>query len=78
MMQNKEDFLAKDNISVEGITEDYVWYHSTQLINDMQNWQFKLEKIVKIMENRHKEHLKIIDDLITQNKFLKTKLKDKK
>ena len=77
MMENKEDFLAKDNISVEGITEDYVWYHSTQLINDMQNWQFKLEKVVRVMENRHKEHLKIIDDLIKQNQFLKTKLRDK-
>jgi len=77
MMENKEDFLAKDNISVEGITEDYVWYHSTQLINDMQNWQFKLEKVVRVMENRHKEHLKIIDDLIRQNQFLKTKLRDK-
>jgi hypothetical protein len=77
MIENKEDFLAKDNISVEGITEDYVWYHSTQLINDMQNWQFKLEKVVRVMENRHKEHLKIIDDLIRQNQFLKTKLRDK-
>ena len=77
MIENKEDFLAKDNISVEGITEDYVWYHSTQLINDMQNWQFKLKQVVRAMENRHQEHLKIIDDLIRQNKFLKAKLKEK-
>jgi hypothetical protein len=66
----------KDNITVDGITEDYVWYHSKQLIDDMQGWQFKFEQVVRVMESRHKEHLKMIDDLIRQNKFLKSKLKE--
>jgi len=76
MMENREDFLAKDNISVEGITEDYIWYHSKQLINDMQSWQFKLEQVVRVMESRHKEHLHIIEDLLRQNKVLKARLKN--
>jgi hypothetical protein len=67
----------KDDITVEGITEDYVWYHSKQLISNMQSWQNQLERMVKVMENRHAEHLQIIDDLIRQNKVLKAKLKDK-
>ena len=66
----------KDNITVDGITEDYVWYHSKQLIDDMQGWQFKFEQVVRVMESRHKEHLKMIDDLIRQNKFLNVKLKE--
>lgn len=76
MMENREDFLAKDNINVEGITEDYIWYHSKQLINDMQSWQFKLEQVVRVMESRHKEHLHIIEDLLRQNKVLKARLKN--
>ena len=66
----------KDNINVEGITEDYVWYNSKQLISDMQSWQHKFERVVKVMENRHTEHLKIIDGLIMENKVLKSKLKE--
>lgn len=66
----------KDNITVEGITEDYVWYNSKQLISGMQSWQHQFERMVKVMENRHAEHLRIIDDLIRQNKVLKSKLKN--
>lgn len=68
---------TKDNITVEGITEDYVWYNSKQLISGMQNWQNQFERMVKVMESRHAEHLRIIDDLIRQNNVLKSKLKDK-
>lgn len=67
----------KDNINVEGITEDYVWYNSKQLISGMQSWQHQFERMVKVMENRHAEHLRIIDSLIMENKVLKSKLKDK-
>lgn len=67
----------KDNITVEGITEDFVWYNSKQLISDMQNWQNQLERLVRVMDNRHAEHLRIIDSLIMENKVLKSKLKEK-
>ena len=68
---------TKDNITVEGITEDYVWYNSKQLISGMQNWQNQFERMVNVMENRHAEHLKIIDKLIMENNVLKRKLSDK-
>jgi citrate lyase alpha subunit len=71
-----ESKQVKDSITVEGITEDYVWYHSKQLIDDMQGWQFKFERVVKVMESRNKEHLEMINDLIRQNKFLKAKVKE--
>lgn len=71
MMEIKED------VTVEGITEDYVWYNSKQLISGMQSWQNQFERMVKVMENRHAEHLKIIDDLIRQNNALKRKLSNK-
>ena len=68
---------TKDNITVEGITEDYVWYNSKQLISGMQNWQNQFERMVNVMENRHAEHLKIIDKLILENNDLKRKLSAK-
>ena len=67
---------TKDNITVEGITENYVWYHSKQLISKMQDWESQFERVVKVMESRHSEHLKMIDNLIMENKVLRSKLKE--
>jgi len=73
MTKKTKEFISKDNITVEGITEDYVWYHSKKLIDDMQSWQFKLEQLVKVMESRHKEHLKMVNDLLNENRMLRLK-----
>jgi hypothetical protein len=73
MTKKTKEFISKDNITVEGITEDYVWYHSKKLIDDMQSWQFKLEQLVKVMESRHKEHLKMVNDLLNENRMLRSK-----
>jgi len=56
---------------VEGISEDYVWYQSQILTNKMKYWQMEFDKIVGVMEARHKEHLKIISDLLDEIKELK-------
>jgi len=61
----------KDSYTVQGITEDYVWYQSKLLTNKMNEWQTDFEKLVNVMENRHKEHLKIIRDLLDEIKELK-------
>jgi len=58
---------------VEGISEDYVWYQSQILTNKMKYWQMEFDKIVGVMEARHKEHLKIISDLLDEIKKLKEK-----
>ena len=71
-------FEIKEEHIVEGITEDYVWYHSNRLVNQMRGWQLEFERVVKVMGNRHTEHLKMIDVLIMQNKVLKAKLKGEK
>ena len=57
---------------VEGITEDYVWYQSKLLTNKMNEWQLDFDRVVSVMEARHKEHLKIIGDLLDEIKELKT------
>ena len=71
-----KQFEIKDNVQVEGITEDYVWYNTQILTQKMQSWQREFEKLSKTMEARHNEHLHMIGDLLRQNKSLKDKIKE--
>ena len=73
--ENTKPFVVKDSITVEGITENFVWYHSKILTEKMQGWQTEFERIVKVMESRHSEHLEIIRNLIAENSDLKRKVK---
>jgi hypothetical protein len=81
MIENNDELVKQFEIReehiVEGITADYVWYHSKKLLNQMGAWQYEFERVVKVMENRHTEHLKIIEDLLRQNKALKAKAQEK-
>ena len=73
--ENTKQFVIKDSITVEGITENFVWYHSKILTEKMQGWQTEFERVVKVMENRHGEHLEIIKNLLEENYALKRKIK---
>ena len=64
-----EDFAEVQR--VEGITDDYVWYKSKILTNKMSEWQLEFGKVVGVMDERHKEHLKIISNLLDECKKLK-------
>lgn len=66
----------KDNLLTEGITSDYVWYKAKVLTNKMQSWGTEFERITKVMEDRHNEHLKIISDLLDEIKELKRQKDD--
>jgi hypothetical protein len=59
-------FEIKDSITVEGTTADYVWYNADLLTQKMSFWGSDFKKLVNIMEMRHKEHLKIITDLLDE------------
>ena len=74
MKDNFIEDMASVN-RVEGITEDYVWYQSQILTNKMKEWQLEFDKVVGVMEARHKEHLKIIGDLLDEIKELKAREK---
>ena len=60
-----------DKITVEGITEDYVWYQARLLTERMSSWETQFTRLVNVMEARHKEHLRIIDNLLDEIKKLK-------
>jgi hypothetical protein len=70
-------FEIKDNVTVDGITEDYVWYHAKLLTEKMSYWAHDFEKLVKVMESRHNEHLRMLDRALEENRILRRQLKEK-
>ena len=76
--EKPNDFEIKDNVMVDGITEDYVWYHAKLLQEKMTHWDLEFQKLVKVMESRHNEHLKMLDRAMEENRILKRQLKEKK
>ena len=71
---NFTDMELTVDIKVEGITADHVWYHSKLLTDKMSNWTHDFQRLVGIMESRHKEHLKLISDLLTERATLKSEI----
>ena len=71
-----DEFNLKDSITVEGITDDYIWYHSELLTNQMKTWEINFRKLVNIMEARHKEHIKMLQSVMEENRDLKKQLKE--
>jgi hypothetical protein len=61
-------------VIVEGITSDYVWYHAKTLTDKMSGWGHEFQKIVNVMEVRHKEHLHMIADLLQERADLKREI----
>lgn len=75
------NFISSDmdnlqqGVIVEGISSDYVWYESKRLTDKMSSWGFEFQKITNVMETRHKEHLKMIADLLAERAELKRELR---
>jgi hypothetical protein len=74
---NPEEFYVKDSIEFEGITENFIWYESEILRKDMRMWMNRFDKLVKVMDARHKEHVKMLQDLMYENHNLKKQLNER-
>ena len=72
-----KEFFIKDSITVEGITDEYVWYHAKLLSAKMSAWDNDFQKLVKVMESRHKEHLQMVQTALHENRILRLQLKAK-
>jgi len=72
-----KEFFVKDSITVEGITDEYVWYHAKLLSDKMSAWDHDLQKLVTVMETRHKEHLNMVQNALNENRILRLRLKEK-
>lgn len=75
--EEAKKFIVEDSITVEGITDEYVWYHAKLLSAKMSQWDNDFQKLVKVMESRHKEHLRMLEDALQENRILRIRLKEK-
>jgi hypothetical protein len=71
-----KEFFVKDSITVEGITDEYVWYHAKLLSAKMSAWDNDFQKLVTVMETRHKEHLNMVQNALNENRILRLRLKE--
>lgn len=78
MPDHVKQFVIKDSVTIEGTTENFIWYHSEILRQRMRSWDMDFEKIVRVMESRHKEHIKMLQDVMAENARLKKQLNDEK
>jgi hypothetical protein len=72
-----KQYEIKDSVTVEGITNEYVWYHAKILSAKMSQWDNDFQKLVKVMEARHQEHLIMLQDALQENRILRIRLKEK-
>ena len=77
-----KDWMEKDGIKeidvkTEGITADHIWWNADILTRKMSGWTAEFQRLVQTMEDRHKEHLKMIAELLEERKQLKEQLKTK-
>ena len=71
----EENGIEKVGVNTEGITADHIWWHSDILARKMTGWTAEFQRLVQTMEDRHKEHLKMIADLLKERQDLKDQLK---
>ena len=72
--EETQPFQIKESYTVEGITANFVWYESTIIREGLVTTMNRFEKVVSVMEARHKEHLKMLGDLLDENRTLKREL----
>ena len=72
-----KQYEIKESIAVEGITDEYVWYHAKLLSDKMSQWDHDFQKLVKVMESRHNEHLQMVQNALHENRILRLRLKEK-
>ena len=75
--EGAKQFVIEESISVEGITDEYVWYHAKLLSDKMRQWDHDFQKLVKVMESRHNEHLNMVQNALHENRILRLRLKEK-
>ena len=73
--EGAKQFVIEESIAVEGITDEYVWYHAKLLSDKMSQWDNDFQKLVKVMESRHKEHLQMVQTALHENRILRLQLK---
>ena len=69
----------KDELLIEGVNPDYVWYEADIIYRDLieryEPIAYRFAKLVKTIQERHAENVKLALHLSDENKMLKDLLK---
>jgi hypothetical protein len=69
--------MEEDGVLTEGIGDDYAWYQAKVLADKISSLNFAVQQVITTLENRRRENLCVIEELLRQNTELKNKLKEK-
>ena len=64
----------KESHMAEGISADFVWYEAAMIRNSLEASLHRFDKVVSVMEARHKEHIKMLQDVMQENRYLKSEV----
>jgi len=69
--------MEEDGVLTEGTGSDYAWYQSHVLVDKISSLNFAVQQVITTLEDRRKDNLRVIEELLRQNTELKNKLKEK-
>lgn len=75
-VEKVKEVLRQESYTTAGVLEDFVQYEVDRISQEIAGIKSRIQHLGSVMENRHRDNMKIIDDLIRQNKELKAKLKE--
>ena len=75
-VEKVKEVLSQESYTTTGVLEDFVQYEVDRISQEIAGIKSRVQHLGSVMESRHRDNLKIIDDLIRQNKELKAKLKE--
>ena len=72
-----EQSVTEDGVTTEGISDDYAWYQADVLVAKLDILKFDLRRVITVLEERRRDNLRVIGELLRENTALKAKLKEK-
>ena len=75
-IEKVREALGRESYTTTGVLEDFVQYEVDRILQEISGIKSRIQHLGSVMESRHRDNLKIIDDLMRQNKELKAKLKE--
>ena len=75
-VEKVKEVLRQESYTTSGVLEDFVQYEVDRISQEIAGIKSRVQHLGSVMESRHRDNLKIIDDLMRQNKELKAKVKE--
>lgn len=67
----------KDDALTEGVSSDYAEYQADVLADKLDTLKYDLRRVITVLEERRRDNLRVIGELLRENTALKAKLKEK-